>query len=570
MGPWVPHSGGYLGRLTPDETGENHAIPCTLVGTKLALGVGVTETGHTQLSTALLLVVALCAAPPLLHVGLASQNVVGGVSSSHARFECAPSLTVRARAFAGVVGSAARAADEVVSAAEVAKWAKRDVALSHSVAKRLHGVDVAVHQRLRRLLPTETEEQRAVRYLLARELDSETLDGIERYIPDGKALGRINRSVFYAVDIEELARSADRVAPFLPERFAETEFSALLDELTSFHAGDDFAPIIEKFDAVPTGKLGLRGSRQSAADIARDKLAAAGVDGVTRASIPAGGTGKRLGELNIDEWEELVEPLRAKLKVGFSRTDRLTIRRGAIRLPTRIAGLPRSDIAALASDFRAAVRELSPDIARVPSDDGLSLTYLKDVEFPDGEKGMTRLGLYLEHPMRTRQAKADPSILGGGYFVAQPDVGGRAMVVNGRVFSRATVDGAARKVRVPDDSVEALKKDAGPLARVNLVAPERWTAHGDEAVLSHSGYLVSLQTTEARGQKVGGNGSHLYAQRVIFEGAVKAQVNPRATSNPRGKMVGRGVPVVGKHVGTISVRGRSHPLFDEVRVVPRQ
>jgi hypothetical protein len=151
---------------------------------------------------------------------------------------------------------------------------------------------------------------------------------------------------------------------------------------------------------------------------------------------------------------------------------------------------------------------------------------------PEGER--VPGGRYLEMPER---ADVTGQVRGGARVEIGPD--GRPVFL-------------ASPEQVPD-------VEAGHRVRTNLFrrsAGWDWVGEPPAGAADHP-FLVSVES---------GNRHH-YALGTDFEGPVAMARYPRATSEPRLRPTARGDVELGEQVGTISVRGAEHPVYDRVYVV---
>jgi hypothetical protein len=184
-----------------------------------------------------------------------------------------------------------------------------------------------------------------------------------------------------------------------------------------------------------------------------------------------------------------------------------------------------------------------PTVQRgLPSTDGFWPVFPQPQRMmPEGER--IPGGRYLEAPRR------DPAT---GQMVGE-DITGQ---VRGSARIEVGPDGRPVMLASPEmaDPVEA-----GHRVRTNLFrrsAGWDWVGEPPAGAADHP-FLVSVET---------GNRHH-YALGTDFEGPVTMARYPRATSEPRLRPTTRGDVELGEQVGTISVRGTEHPVYDRVYVV---
>jgi hypothetical protein len=142
----------------------------------------------------------------------------------------------------------------------------------------------------------------------------------------------------------------------------------------------------------------------------------------------------------------------------------------------------------------------------------------------------------------------DERILGGRYVMGGVNVTGQTFV-----SAELGILPARAIFRVCTTVVEPGR--VGRIVRVNLIRKStgwKWLTDGLEAYQT----LISVET----GSK------HFYATSVFFETPVTLQHYPDKVSEPRLRPTTRGFVIGGPEVGQMSMRGRHHPVYDQIRI----
>jgi len=174
-----------------------------------------------------------------------------------------------------------------------------------------------------------------------------------------------------------------------------------------------------------------------------------------------------------------------------------------------------------------------------------------------GAPESARRGRFAEPSPFLKSFEIDEFTRGGKFFdaVTKEDI-------TDNVYQTASIDVAgARPAMIAD--VPAQAKGEGSTYKSNLFrksAGWEWISETPPEVASigNDSVLVSVE----------GSKKHVYALKADFEGGVQLQRYPDKKSEPRLRPTGKGELVLGNEVGRISIRGKEHPVYDSVRVVP--
>ena len=120
----------------------------------------------------------------------------------------------------------------------------------------------------------------------------------------------------------------------------------------------------------------------------------------------------------------------------------------------------------------------------------------------------------------------------------------------------AIVDGKP-VLETNDIPSEPATKDTGWKTKVNLFKKKAGWSWVDSPRTEET--IVSTET----------RGKHHYSLATDFQTPVTLETYPNQTSEPRLRPSTYGEAVLGKKVGTISVRGKPHPVYDKVSIVPK-
>jgi hypothetical protein len=147
-----------------------------------------------------------------------------------------------------------------------------------------------------------------------------------------------------------------------------------------------------------------------------------------------------------------------------------------------------------------------------------------------------------------------------GFNVSQYEKGGKYFdaetgdELTGKKYSTGTIDVSSGKPKFTTDK-EANKIGEGPVVRTNLFkqsAGWKWTSEDPPKTQT----LVSVENSKG----------HVYALKADFTDGVELARYPDKTSEPRLRPTGRGAINPGEVAGTIDIRGKEHPVYDQVQI----
>lgn len=140
----------------------------------------------------------------------------------------------------------------------------------------------------------------------------------------------------------------------------------------------------------------------------------------------------------------------------------------------------------------------------------------------------------------------------GGRYLAMPNKDD----LTGEQVRSAFIDVASGRPIFKVVRGQALETE-GPIVRTNLFKKSAgWRWEGREENVAETDTLVSVET----------RGKHLYSLRTEFPDGVILARYPDSKSEPRLRPTSRGVATTGKEIGSIVVRGVSHPVYDKITI----
>ena len=130
--------------------------------------------------------------------------------------------------------------------------------------------------------------------------------------------------------------------------------------------------------------------------------------------------------------------------------------------------------------------------------------------------------------------------------------------VTGQSVDQAVVDASGQMpcFLTSETCVEPSKRAHGPIIRMNLI---RATAGWKWLSKPHDLQVTSLCTVETQGK-------HHYALLVAFRDGVTLSNYPDRKSEPRLRPTTHGLLLHGEVIGSIMLRGRQHPVYDQITI----
>jgi hypothetical protein len=163
-----------------------------------------------------------------------------------------------------------------------------------------------------------------------------------------------------------------------------------------------------------------------------------------------------------------------------------------------------------------------------------------------------RRGKYVEPPSFFKKFNIDSYERGGRFFDAESGED-----LTGKQYSTGSIDVSTGKPRLFVDNVS----DATPSGnkfKTNLFkqrAGWKWTSKNPPPTST----IVSVE----------GQGKHVYTLKANFEGGVELARYSEKASEPRLRPTAYGELKLGDKVGEISIRGKAHPVYDSVGIIPK-
>ena len=152
------------------------------------------------------------------------------------------------------------------------------------------------------------------------------------------------------------------------------------------------------------------------------------------------------------------------------------------------------------------------------------------------------------------------TVLPGGNFIDLDNTeGNRPLDITGNTYDKGTLeitpDGKPNFV-TSDNQTDPADKSSGKVVRVNLAKSKTGWKWVEEPETGSPDTIVSIET----------GGKHIYTLGTKFNNPVTLETYPDKPSEPRLRPTTRGEVRVGKQVGTINMRGKTHPVYDVVSV----
>jgi len=183
---------------------------------------------------------------------------------------------------------------------------------------------------------------------------------------------------------------------------------------------------------------------------------------------------------------------------------------------------------------------LMPNVAVVPE------------RFTGSSSDIGRRGKYVEPPGFFKKFNIGSYEKGGRFFDAD-----NGQDLTGKKYAVGTIDVSSGKPKLfVDDLAENIV--SGAKFKTNLFkqsAGWKWTSENPPPTTT----VVSIE----------GQGKHVYSLKANFESGVELVRYSEKASEPRLRPTAYGDLKVGDKVGEISIRGRIHPVYESVGVIPR-
>ena len=183
---------------------------------------------------------------------------------------------------------------------------------------------------------------------------------------------------------------------------------------------------------------------------------------------------------------------------------------------------------------------LMPNVAVVPE------------RFTGSANDIGRRGKYVEPPSFFSKFDIESYERGGRFFDAD-----NGQDLTGKKYATGSIDVSTGK---PKLFVDKLNENviSGAKFKTNLFkqsAGWKWTSENAPPTTT----VVSVE----------GQGKHIYSLKANFESGVELVRYSEKASEPRLRPTAYGDLKIGDKVGEISIRGRSHPVYDSVGIIPR-
>jgi len=183
---------------------------------------------------------------------------------------------------------------------------------------------------------------------------------------------------------------------------------------------------------------------------------------------------------------------------------------------------------------------LMPNVAVIPE------------RFTGSSSDIGRRGKYVEPPGFFKKFNIGSYEKGGRFFDAD-----NGQDLTGKKYAVGTIDVSSGKPKLfVDDLAENIV--SGAKFKTNLFkqsAGWKWTSENPPPTTT----VVSIE----------GQGKHVYSLKANFESGVELVRYSEKASEPRLRPTAYGDLKVGDKVGEISIRGRIHPVYESVGVIPR-
>ena len=220
---------------------------------------------------------------------------------------------------------------------------------------------------------------------------------------------------------------------------------------------------------------------------------------------------------------------------------------------------PQSALNAMVNDLRYSENAVSPEAvekyfmpaaqaiaqqqAAKPKDGDVEADYARVIPVPRGKPSMqARFGV-------------DPNNIGdGGNYIdldTQEDLTGNTY--DGGVISVAN---GGQSLETSDGFTAPASKETGNIVRTNLFKQKAGWSWVD-----YDGPNTIVSTKSGK--------DHVYSLETDFQTPVTLETYPKENSEPRLKPTSRGKLVLGDKVGSISVRGKIHPVYEKITVVDK-
>ena len=176
-----------------------------------------------------------------------------------------------------------------------------------------------------------------------------------------------------------------------------------------------------------------------------------------------------------------------------------------------------------------------------------------------GRPESERRGQYKEPSPFFRSFGIDEFTKGGKFFDAETKED-----ITDRRYQSAEINVSGTRPSMTAD-VPSTEKGSGNTYKSNLFrksAGWEWISYQppEVATVGNDPVLVSVE----------GGSRHVYGLKANYEGGVQLERYPDKKSEPRLRPTGKGTLVLGNEVGRIKIRGKEHPVYDQITVaVPK-
>jgi hypothetical protein len=185
-------------------------------------------------------------------------------------------------------------------------------------------------------------------------------------------------------------------------------------------------------------------------------------------------------------------------------------------------------------------QRMMPDVAVVPE------------RFTGSREDVDRRGKYVEPPGFFKKFNISSYERGGRFFDAESGED-----LTGKNYSTGSIDVSTGKPKLSVDNISDPIKN-GAKFKTNLFkqsAGWKWTSENSPPTST----IVSIE----------GQGKHVYALKANFESGVELARYSEKKSEPRLRPTAYGELKLGNQIGEISIRGKLHPVYDSIGVVPK-